>query len=63
MKEIGNYCVKPDIRDKNCDKMLLLLKEKFKTCEKLPASDAGCQKFKKNFCIAYPSFSNCKTSQ
>jgi hypothetical protein len=37
-----------------------LLKEKFKTCEKLPASDAGCQEFKKNFCIAYPTFSNCK---
>ncbi len=60
MKEIGQYCVKPGVKDKNCDKMLLLLKEKFKTCEKLPTNDSGCQAFKVKFCAAYQNFPNCK---
>lgn len=63
MRAIGNYCVKPNVKDKNCDKMLVLLKEKFKTCEKLPGNDSACQSFKLKFCSAYPQFPNCKVQQ
>lgn len=59
LKKIGNYCLRTKQRDQNCDKMLTLLKEKFKYCEKMPKSNTECQTFKINFCTAYPGFPCC----
>ena len=59
MKEIGNYCLKTKQKEANCENMLKLLKDKFKTCEKKPKTDTDCQTFKFQFCSAYTNFPCC----
>jgi len=59
LKQIGDYCVRSTIKEKNCDLTLTLIKGKFKECEKKPASDKECQTFKLDFCKAYPKFQCC----
>ena len=59
LKDIGQYCLKIKTKDVNCDKMLSMLKEKFKSCEKMPKTDNECQTFKVNFCTAFKTFPCC----
>lgn len=62
LKEIGNYCLSisnATNRDKNCDKLLQLMKNTYKNCEDKPLSDKNCQKFKINLCSAFNKFPGC----
>lgn len=59
MKKIGQYCLKIKTKDSNCDRALMMLKDKFKKCEKSPKSDADCQTFKMNLCGAFSNFPCC----
>lgn len=59
LKEIGNYCLKINGKDKNCDRALKMLKTKFKGCDKASNSDKECAKFKITFCTAFSKFPCC----
>lgn len=59
LKEIGQYCLKANGKDPNCDKALQMLKTKFKSCDKAPKSEEECQHFKMSFCTAFSNFPCC----
>ncbi len=59
LKQIGNFCLKQKTKHANCEKMLVLLRTKFKTCEKAPKTNADCQSFKMDFCSAFTNFPCC----
>lgn len=59
LKHIAKFCLQSREKNVKCDKMLVLLKDKFKTCEKKPKTDTECQSFKMNFCGAFKNFPCC----